>query len=182
MTTETVDAVPRTNAFYFAAWRWHFYAGLYVAPFLIMLAVTGLIMLWVSATTELSGERGYVTPTGTPMAVSAQAASAVAVVPGGAVSQYIAPMGTDRVAVFKVDAGDAAMAVVVDPYTAAVTETFPWRAGWYDFATDIHGSLLIGNIGDIMIEIAASLGSILVVTGVYLWWPRNGTRAQLAPT
>src|SRR5690606_2419255 len=37
-----------SRAFYTTAWRWHFYAGLYVAPFLIMLAVTGLIMLWTS--------------------------------------------------------------------------------------------------------------------------------------
>jgi uncharacterized iron-regulated membrane protein len=28
-----------------AVWRWHFYAGLYVAPFLIILACTGLVML-----------------------------------------------------------------------------------------------------------------------------------------
>jgi hypothetical protein len=30
-----------TRRFYLTAWRWHFYAGLYVAPFLIMLAITG---------------------------------------------------------------------------------------------------------------------------------------------
>lgn len=33
------------NKLYFAAWRWHFYAGLYVIPFLIMLAVTGALMV-----------------------------------------------------------------------------------------------------------------------------------------
>ncbi len=181
MTTASVDTVPRTNAFYFAAWRWHFYAGLYVAPFLIMLALTGLVMLWVSATTELNGERGYVSPSGLPTAVSEQAAAAVAAVPGGAVSQYIAPMGHDRVAVFKVDTGDVATAVVVDPYRATVSETFPWRDGWYDFANVIHGSLLMGNFGDILIEIAASLGIILIVTGVYLWWPRQGSGARLIP-
>jgi uncharacterized iron-regulated membrane protein len=181
MTTETVDASPRTNAFYFAAWRWHFYAGLYVAPFLIMLAVTGLIMLWISATTELNGERGTVTATDAPLAVSVQAAAAVAAVPGGVVGQYIAPMGPDRVAIFKVDVGDVSTTAVVDPYTATVTETFPWQDGWYEFANDVHGSLLIGNVGDILIEIAASLGIILVATGVYLWWPRDGARAQLTP-
>jgi uncharacterized iron-regulated membrane protein len=181
MTIETLDTAPRANAFYFAAWRWHFYAGLYVAPFLIMLAVTGLIMLWVSATTEINGERGMVSVTGAPMAVSAQATAAADAVPGGTVSQYIAPMAPDRVAVFKVDAGDASTTVVIDPYTARVTETFPWQDGWYELANTIHGSLSIGDVGDILIEIAASLGIILIVTGVYLWWPRNGARAQLTP-
>ena len=34
-------AAPAANKLYFAAWRWHFYAGLYVIPFLLMLATTG---------------------------------------------------------------------------------------------------------------------------------------------
>ena len=37
--------VQERKALYAAVWRWHFYAGLYVAPFLILLAVTGLVML-----------------------------------------------------------------------------------------------------------------------------------------
>ena len=31
---------------YAAVWRWHFYAGLYTAPFLVVLALTGLMMLF----------------------------------------------------------------------------------------------------------------------------------------
>ena len=34
--------------------------------------------------------------------------------------------------------------------------------------------MLIGDTGDRLIEIAAGLGLVLVVTGIYLWWPRNG--------
>lgn len=42
---------------YRAVWRWHFYAGLYVVPFLVMLAVTGLMMLWISVLDGREGER-----------------------------------------------------------------------------------------------------------------------------
>ena len=49
------------SRFYLAAWRWHFYAGLYVVPFLIMLAVTGLSAgthdLFVSAVDEAGTHR-----------------------------------------------------------------------------------------------------------------------------
>ena len=31
---------------YFMTWRWHFYAGLYVIPFMLMLCMTGLVMLF----------------------------------------------------------------------------------------------------------------------------------------
>ena len=37
--------VQERKALYAAVWRWHFYAGLYVAPFLMLLATTGLVML-----------------------------------------------------------------------------------------------------------------------------------------
>ncbi|MBD1204542.1 MAG: PepSY domain-containing protein [Rhodobacteraceae bacterium] len=181
----TTDDVARaaTERRYFTVWRWHFYCSLYVFPFLMMLAVTGLIMLWISAMTELNGERTKVAVTGAPMAVSALEAAAEAAVPGGAAVTYIEPMGPDRVAVFQVagEAGD--VTVVMNPYTGEVVETFPWRAGWYDFATEIHGTLLIGDLGDWLIEAAASLGVILVVTGVWLHWPRGRTswREALLP-
>lgn len=32
-------------SFYNLAWRWHFYAGLFVAPFMIMLSLTGMVYL-----------------------------------------------------------------------------------------------------------------------------------------
>ena len=34
------------NALYRAVWRWHFFAGLFVAPFAVFLALTGAIYLW----------------------------------------------------------------------------------------------------------------------------------------
>lgn len=171
---------PRANLFYFIAWRWHFYAALYVIPFLVMLATTGLIMLWVSATSELNGERGRVAISGPALPPSALQQAAESAVPGGAARQYIAPMGAGRVAVFRVDEGDTATTVLVDPYTAQVVETFPWRAGLYDLAKQIHGTLLIGNTGDWLIEAAASLGILMVVTGLYLHWPQKGSRKTAA--
>jgi uncharacterized iron-regulated membrane protein len=178
MSTDT----PTPNRLYLAAWRWHFYAGLYVVPFLLMLAVTGLIMLWVSAMTELNGERARVAPGTALLPVSTLQAAAEAAVPGGAATQYISPMGPDRVAAFAVAVGDDRTGVTVNPYTAEVVETFPWRAGWYDLATDIHGTLLIGDLGDWLIEAAASLGLLLIATGLYLHWPRTGATWSKALT
>jgi len=168
----TPDTTP--NRLYFAAWRWHFYAGLYVIPFLVMLSVTGLIMLWVSSMTDLNGERATIQPGTDLLPVSALQAAAKAAVPGSTATQYIAPMGADRVAAFAVAVEDTTTGVTLNPYTGDVVETFPWRAGWYEFATDVHGTLLIGNTGDWLIEAAASLALLLTVTGIYLHWPRNG--------
>lgn len=174
----------RVNKLYFAIWRWHFYAGLYVIPFLVMLAVTGLIMLWISVLSGIGDEKMTVTPSGTPLALSALQGAAEAAVPGGKAAQYVAPLSPDHVAAFAVASDAGKTGVTLNPYTGEVLNSFPWRAGWYDFASDIHGTLLIGNTGDWLIEAAASLGLLLIATGVYLHWPRNGTtwRAALVPS
>ncbi len=177
------ERASRAEPFYFAAWRWHFYAGLFVAPFLVMLALTGLLMLYLSAFVGLNGARMGVDPAGAAQPVSTLAAAVTATVPNGRVVQYIEPLSPAHVAVFRVEAGEAATAVQVNPYTAQIVGTSDWDGGWYAFASDIHGSLLLGDTGDRLIEIAAGFGVVLIVTGLYLWWPRGsaGLGAALIP-
>lgn len=164
-----------SRAFYTTAWRWHFYAGLYVAPFLIMLAVTGLIMLWSSVLVGRDGEKAFsVAPAGQTIAVSAQAEAALAAVPSGSLVQYIVPRTPEQPAVFRVNVAEQSTMVAVDPYRGTVLGTWERRNALYDLANLIHGTLLIGTVGDRLIEVAAGFGVVLIVTGVYLWWPREG--------
>ena len=162
------------NKFYFAAWRWHFYAGLYVAPFLIMLAVTGLIMMYIAHFNGRDGEKITVPVEGPAQMLSVQAQAAQAAFPQGTLVEWIGATGPEGVSVFRINDGGTNHMVAVNPYTAEVVDSWIRRDGWYDFASDIHGTLLIGDTGDRLIEIAAGLGIVLAVTGIYLWWPRNG--------
>lgn len=185
MTTLTTNAPLDTgaNKLYFAAWRWHFYAGLFVIPFLTMLALTGMAMLWIAWIDGRDGERTGVVPQNAISAISVQADAAVQAVPGGELIQYVAPRTPDVAALFRVDHGDEATMVAVDPYTATVIDTFPRRSGWYDFADNLHSNLMLGVTGDRMLETAASLAMVLIATGLYMWWPRGtGWRAALLPT
>lgn len=164
-----------SRAFYTTAWRWHFYAGLYVAPFLIMLALTGLVMLWSSVLVGRDGEKLFaVTPAAQAVSVSAQADAALAAVPGGSLVQYIVPRTPEQAALFRVNAGDVSTMVAVDPFNGAVLGTWERRHALYDLANEIHGTMLIGTVGDRLIEIAAGFGIVLIVTGIFLWWPRDG--------
>ncbi len=40
--SKTAKPSSRAKSRYFLTWRWHFYAGLFVIPFMLMLSVTGL--------------------------------------------------------------------------------------------------------------------------------------------
>jgi len=178
------DTAPvSTIKLYLAAWRWHFYAGLYVIPFFIMLAITGMSMTWIAYIDGRDGERIAVVQQELVQPVSLQADAALAAIPGGTLKQYVAPRADDLAAIFRVDLDGAATMVVVDPYTATVLAEFPRRSGWYDFVDNLHSDLMLGVSGDRMIEIAASLGMVLIATGLYMWWPRSaGWRSVLIPS
>ncbi len=141
-----------SRRFYITAWRWHFYAGLYVAPFMIMLAVTGLMMLWTATLFGRDGEKTYVVePQATVAAVSLQSEAAVKEIPGQIV-QYIAPRTPEQASLFRVNQGEASYMVAVDPYKAEALGHWERQAGLYDLASDIHGTLLLGTLGDRLIE------------------------------
>jgi uncharacterized iron-regulated membrane protein len=183
MAAKQTGAPSAPSKFYIAAWRWHFYASLYVIPFLAVLAITGMAMAWIAHIDGRDGEYITITQGQTIMPVSEQAEAALSVVPNGTLKQYVAPRAGDLASIFRVDLDGVATTVVVDPYTAEVITSFPRRSGWYDFADNVHGSLLLGDLGDRLIEIAASLAMVLIATGLYMWWPRQARwKSALIPS
>ena len=160
------------SSLYRAIWRWHFYAGLVVAPFLTILALTGLIMLYGNSIETFLGKKYLVVPGGSAT-LEQQAAAAVAAVPDSNLKLVVRPAKPDRATVVLVTLGDQEHAVSVDPNGAKVVGQIVKDDTWFYFANRIHGKLLIGDVGDRIMEICAGLGIVLVLSGLYLWWPRG---------
>jgi uncharacterized iron-regulated membrane protein len=168
---------------YFAAWRWHFYAGLYVVPFLLILAITGFFMMLLTTYLPEYGDRLYVAPQAQALSLADQSAAAIAAVEGGAsVGDLRLPYNDSTPTMMTVSGPDTPVVVALNPYTGEVLRQTPEGHTWNIFFETIHGSLMIGKTGDILLEIAAGLGLVLIATGLYLSWPRkDGWRAALIP-
>ena len=162
---------------YFAVWRWHFYTGVLVTPFLTLLAATGLVMLLSANLYGKDGERMKVSVQATVKPLSQQAQTALDAVDKerGMVVQYMAPRAADTVAVFRVnDGGGNATMVAVDPYTAEVVARYPRHNSIYYLMDGIHGDMLLGGIGDYLLETAAALTVLLIISGWWLWYQKQG--------
>lgn len=165
--------VPSLPALYRAIWRWHFYAGLIVVPFLLVFAVTGLVMLYGNSIETFLGMKYPVAPGGARLSIEAQAKAAQAAIPGGTTRLFVEPETDTRASVFIVNGHDKDHVVSLDPHDGRVLGTVVKDDTWFYWADHIHGTLLLGDFGDRLQEIAAGLGIVLVLTGLYLWWPRN---------
>jgi uncharacterized iron-regulated membrane protein len=167
------------NGLYHFIWRWHFYAGLVVAPFLIILALTGAIYLFKN---ELEGvlyrDIVHVAPVASPTPVSAQEAAVLNAYPGATITSYVAPLANDRAAEWAITTSDGArLAVFTNPAEATLTGAIDADTRVMALVSEIHGELLLGRTGDWLVEFAGCWAFVLLVTGIFLWWPRKGRKA-----
>jgi uncharacterized iron-regulated membrane protein len=164
----------REGHFYNLVWRWHFYAGLYVTPFLILLPLTGLVILWgASIDAWLYRDRLFVSPAGTLAGHQNRLEAVRQAYPLATLTHYKPLPEADRTTEVLIDQQGVVRAVYVDPYSARVVGDIEDSSRPSVVAHLIHGTLLIGTLGDRLVELAAGLGIVLLITGVYLWWPRG---------
>lgn len=170
------------NNKYSIIWRWHFYAGILVAPLLIILSLSALGMLFMANTVGPNNELLTVSKQSSTTPISVQAQSALATLPDSTLKQYIAPKSEDNVALFRVGSADNEYMVAVDPYTAEVITSAPSNSNLYHTFNNIHADLLLGKTGDYLLETAVSLTVLLILTGCYLWWyRRKSVKSMLIP-
>lgn len=167
---------PRAATLYRAIWRWHFYAGLIVVPFLLVLSLTGIVMLYGNSIETALGKTYTVPVAEKGMTLEAQAAAAIISINGSTLKMVVRPVEANRATMVVVNANEKDVVVTIDPNTASILNTTIKDDTWFNWASNIHGTLLIGDTGDHLMEIAAGLGIILVLSGLYLWWPRGETR------
>ncbi|WP_426783592.1 PepSY-associated TM helix domain-containing protein [Pseudomonas atacamensis] len=172
---------PQPN-FYNLAWRWHFYAGLFVAPFMVMLALTGIIYLFKPQLDSLMYSSLLEVPVGHHTVPADDLLQRVkAVYPQGQVTQYLPPVNAERSAQFVVKNAGHELNVFVDPYHGDILGEQDAKQNLQAIARAIHGELMIGTVGDRLIEMAAGWGVVLVVSGLFLWWPRGQAAGILWP-
>jgi uncharacterized iron-regulated membrane protein/NAD(P)-dependent dehydrogenase (short-subunit alcohol dehydrogenase family) len=159
---------------YRTIWRWHFYAALLVVPMVLVLALTGSIYLfkpqldrWEERDFRGLSVAGAVSP-------NVQLEAALAAVPGASFYAYRLPEA----------AGDAAMIHLGRPDGHGMLDVYVSPQGKVLGSVDpeqrisetikrLHGSLMIGRVGDWLVELAASWAIVMIATGLYLWWPRG---------
>ncbi|MGC5749909.1 PepSY domain-containing protein [Gluconobacter sp. NFX36] len=159
---------------YRTIWRWHFFAGLFCLPFIILLCLTGSIYLfkpqvdhWIDWRYDhLAGGATHSTPV-------QEVRTALNAVPGSHFLAYELPETTSSAARVIVDRQGTAIRVYVDPTSCVVLKQVPEEERFERIIFKLHGQLLLGNTGSIIMEMVASWTIVLIATGLYLWWPRR---------
>lgn len=165
------------EAVYRAVWRWHFYAGLLCLPFLITLSATGALYLFKD---EINGSL-FAYRTRVPVQAPAPLGpdrlifNALQAEPDGVPVSYAEPASPDASAVVTLSQGGRKRRVYIDPYTGSVLDRVDSDGEFMMVVRQLHSLSYFGAFANAVVEVVAGFAIILVVTGLYLWWPRGQT-------
>ena len=93
--------------------------------------------------------------------------------PGSTFAGIVLPEHPDQAARVVVSEHGARTRVYVHPDTLEILKTADEGNTLERAIFKLHGELMMGKGGSIMVELAASWAIVMILTGLYLWWPRN---------
>lgn len=166
------------NGLYQTMWRWHFYAGIIFAPFLIILAFSGAVYLFKpQIESYLYQDLYYVEETNAAtLSVNGQAEKVRAQYPDAVLTGVSVFDEEDRTFKFSTMQDGQAVNVFVDPYSGKVLGDLPVEKELMTVFMKLHSELIVGGtVANRLVELAACWAIILILTGLYIWWPRNRT-------
>lgn len=163
------------GALYPTIWRWHFYAGLLVIPFVVLLSLSGAVYLF-KPQVERWEERAFVeAPSSEAVPPHRQLEAALARHPGAYFLDYRLPRQAGDAAMIRLSLpnGGPVREVFVSPRGEVLGELDPDRR-IMAVAKRIHSELLVGGeVGNRLVELAACWAIAMILSGLYLWWPRG---------
>jgi uncharacterized iron-regulated membrane protein len=163
------------SSLYRFVWRWHFYAGVIVMPLVMLLAITGSIFLFNPQIERWEERAFHGLPTAGAVAPTVQRDAALAAYPGASFKSYRLPDRPGDAAMIELASkgtgkGGAKEQVFVSPQGKVLGAIKP-EERIMPYIQKIHGQLLLGKPGSWIVELAASWAIVMLVTGLYLWWP-----------
>jgi uncharacterized iron-regulated membrane protein len=167
--------------------RLHFYAGVFVGPFVLIAAVTGLLYT-VSPQLEQGVHAHELTvPVGAErIPLADQVSIAQQALPEGTLTEVrpaSEPGSTTRVTFDTPDVPpDYQRTVFVDPYSGEVRGTLETFGEWLpvrSWIDELHRTLHLGNVGRVYSELAASWLWVLALSGLVMWTVRRRRKHRI---
>lgn len=159
-------------------WKWHFIAGLVSLPFVLLLSVTGLIYLFKDDfEAPKHKDIKEVVIEGNPVSFQEQwdIANEKAVKKP---NSMVVPTSGNQATEFISGRFDGKTSFYVNPYQGTSSgEIIPKNTIMFKIRK-LHGELLMGTWGTKIVELIASWMIVLIITGLYVWWPAGKEKVK----
>ena len=161
-------------------WRWHFIAGIITLPFVLLLAITGGIYLFKdNVETPIRNEFKQIENSTEVKASFQNQLEIVTEKLGKKPDGLIIPNTKNETTEFVSGRFSHKKSIYINPYTKEIKGDFSPKDTWMYTVRKLHGELLGGKIGTKIIELVASWMVVLILTGIYIFWPKGNNLSHL---
>ncbi len=155
-------------------WKWHFIGGIISVPIVVILAITGLIYLFKDSyeTPQKQALTRIEQRSEHKMSFQQQWELAKAEwekAPTG----IVLPKSEDECTEFISGRFSHKSNLYIDPYAQKVTGIVNVNETDMHKVRKLHGELLLGSYGTKVVELVASWMVVLIITGLFIFWPRG---------
>ncbi|WP_445492646.1 PepSY-associated TM helix domain-containing protein [Niallia sp. 03133] len=167
----------KNDSLYGLVWRWHFYAGIVFAPFLILLSITGSMYLFKPQMEQiLYKEWMGIAAKGDKIPPSNQINLVKNQFPDAIVTKYRPGESATRSSEVTIVSNNEIYTIFINPYSGEIIGKLNNKDRIMDKIEEIHGELMAGKLGDRIVELAACWTLVLIITGLYLWFPKKSLK------
>lgn len=157
-------------------WRWHFYAAFLVIPFVLWQGVTGVIYLWHEQIADALWPELRFVEAGTQRADLDRQLRAVMAGDDALPTVVKLPASATRSVLFGFeDTNGLPTPRFANPYSGESLGAVSSRVWLPGLTRKLHGGWPLGKAGSWLLELGACWMIVMVLTGLYLWWPRSAT-------
>ncbi len=158
-------------------WKWHIIGGLITLPIILLLCVSGIIYLFKTDYNNMAYEHilfveppvDYIKTVSYQEQLDKANASS-----NRHVMQVFLPKSEYHATGFRLHGkGHSRDILYINPYSGEITGEIKQKQTLMYKIRKLHGELLLDTPGTLIVELVASWFVVLIITGLYIWWPAN---------
>ena len=143
-------------------------------PFVVVLSISGAVYLFKPQIERwINRDRENLAISGPMATVADQVEAAINAIPGSVPLAYELPRTESCASSVIVQETNNVVRVYVHPQTLQILHTRPEKETFIRTVHRLHGQLWMGDLGSHLVELAASWTIMMILTGLFLWWPRS---------
>lgn len=162
-------------------WRWHFYAGLLSLPIAILLSITGTIYVFKPQIEQWQDNSIYRSAEALQkdsiLSADELYAAALNHYPEAKLKRYLLPKPGDVAAKIELVIKGQKHMLWLHRNSGEILYKTPSDSQFLSIVKNLHGELLAGSNGSYVVEFVASWMIVLIVSGIYLYWPTNRSQS-----
>lgn len=161
-------------------WRWHIIAGIICLPIVLLLSITGGVYLFKDQYEASSIEKLKQVSNTTASRLTYQEQWDIVnnhwdITPTG----IIIPENNNEATQFISGRFSHKSSLFIDPYSGKINGQIKQNETNMHQVRKLHGELLMGSFGTKIIELIASWMIVLILSGIYVFWPKKGSYKSL---